>query len=90
MTSEYPSDEDLRRIARWPYADFEGLLDFIESLWNYAEWGFRRRRDFILLSTGGWSGNEEILSALRDNTLCWTFYWVSSRRGGHHVFRLKG
>ena len=38
------------------------------------------------LSTGGWSGNEDIMVALKSNKWFHCFYWVQSRRGGHYIF----
>ena len=40
------------------------------------------------ISTGGWSGNEEILGAMRRNILLWRLTWEMARRGGHYRFRV--
>jgi hypothetical protein len=73
------------------------VLDTIKSAWNYADWGWRveetendLKRPVVRysISTGGWSGNEEIINALRQNPCFWPCYWHSSRRGGHHVFEV--
>lgn len=37
------------------------------------------------VSTGGWSGNEELIEAVHQ-TFMWTLVWESSRRGGHYTF----
>jgi len=39
------------------------------------------------LHTGGWSGNEDILLALKKNKWFYMFYWDMSRVGGHEYFR---
>jgi hypothetical protein len=39
------------------------------------------------LHTGGWSGNEEIISVLQ-NSMFWVMYWQKSERGGHYYFEL--
>jgi len=41
------------------------------------------------LHTGGWSGNEDILRALKKNQWFHMLYWEMSRRGGHECFRFN-
>ena len=41
------------------------------------------------VSTGGWSGNEEILSSLQNNSMFWLMCWMQSKRGGHYQFKVK-
>lgn len=69
------------------------VMSLVRSLWEFAEWGWREEEfdDFgrpsirYSLSTGGWSGNESIIGALRQNrNFFWTLYWEQSRRGGHY------
>jgi hypothetical protein len=88
MSDEYPSDEDLERIMDWPISDAPAMLDFVHSLWWAPEFGWRRGDRWLDVSTGGWSGNEDIISALQRNTMFWMFCWESSRRGGHYRFDL--
>lgn len=38
--------------------------------------------------TGGWSENEAVINALREN-LFWPFTWEFSQRGGLHTFVIK-
>lgn len=83
----YPTASDLQRIATWPETNLVGLLEFVRSIWWAADWGFRRWGKTYWLSTGGWSGNEEIISVLQHH-FCWFVAWQSSRRGGHHKLRL--
>jgi hypothetical protein len=86
MTDGYPEEEELKTIREWPAEDFYGLISYLENRWRWPE--------YIAISgntaethTGGWSGHEEMLGALRENHLWWTKYWYSSVRGGHYVFR---
>jgi len=56
-----------------------------------ADWGFilSGEEEFTLsLSTGGWSGNEDIIRALKKNFIFWSMYWQMNRRGGHYQFKI--
>lgn len=85
---EYPSDGEIVRIREWPLGDPLGWLTFIRSIWWAADWGWtvetRAERVIHSVSTGGWSGNEEIIGAMRENRALWGRTWGSSRRGGGH------
>jgi hypothetical protein len=91
-SSGYPTDKTLDLISEYRNGvEFKDLIDAIKPLWAYADAGYWRvEGDEYHLSTAGWSGNEDIISALRNNFVFWGLCWVSSRRGGHHVFRVKG
>ncbi len=83
----YPTEEQLETIKNWDLLKKSviELLDFIEPLWEYHD-RFIRKRHILYLSTGGWSGNEDIIGALHQNFLFWSLYWASSKRGGHYWF----
>lgn len=86
----YPTKDELKQIKRWGYKDPKGLLEFIEDLWWQPDWGFKLTGKRVLkleLHTGGWSGNESIIRALREN-MFWMLYWQRSDRGGHYYFRI--
>ena len=84
----YPTKPGLKKIKAWDVIrDPYGLAEFIEDNWWMAGWGYRLHGRKLELHTGGWSGNEETISVLQ-RTFFWTFYWVSSRRGGHYYFEL--
>ena len=89
----YPTDQDLKKVREWPHADFIKLMEFVEELWAYGDWGFLRsyegHKEVIALSTAGWSGNEEIIGALQANGMFWSMCWESSRRGGHYLFKVN-
>jgi len=40
------------------------------------------------LHTGGWSGNEDIIEALKKSYF-WIFYWEKSVKGGHYYFTIS-
>ena len=95
----YPSDEELATIRNWDYKDFEVLMEYVEDLWKYPNYfesfdisdptyklkiGIKYK-----LSTGGWSGNEDLIGALQENSMFWACYWQESKRGGHYVFEIR-
>ena len=90
---QYPTDFELKKIQKWDYKKFIKLMEYVETLWAYPEWGFMRSYEgtaqFIALSTAGWSGNEEIIGALQENGIFWSLCWESSRRGGHYLFKVN-
>ncbi|MDD4873367.1 MAG: hypothetical protein PHE15_00090 [Dehalococcoidales bacterium] len=85
---KYPTEEQLKYIKEFDITKhrvFE-LLDFIEQIWEFGDWGFHRTKHTLELDTGGWSGNEDIIDALQLNYLFWSLYWEEHRRGGHYKF----
>ena len=86
---QYPDDEDLKRIREWDIRDPFGLIEFIESIgWCDPVRRRGRRVWYVEFHTWGWSGNEDIISALQSNYLFWSLYWEKSVRGGHYYFRV--
>ena len=84
----YPTDETLDAIEKWNPRERIKLFQFIEKAWSYPEY-WRREGDILSISTGGWSGNESLIGALKSNHMAWVFSWESSRRGGHYEFEVK-
>lgn len=92
----YPTEETLKRIRTWPHADFNGLMNFVIGLWQYQDYveDYNAIDDFgkevreVNISTGGWSGHEEIVDALKQNKIFWMYCWQMSRRGGRYRFHL--
>lgn len=103
MSNTYPSDAALERIKAWDFNTPLEWFAYIKQAGNWwpdpEPWGWseedvfaddfdgKRRRFHI--STGGWSGNEDILSAMEENFMLWGLTWQSSRRGGHYVFEVR-
>jgi len=86
----YPEEDELEKIAKWPYKDIQGLMEYVHERWEYANCGYwKTGRKYYHLSTGGWSGNESIIFALRQNQMFWALRWVSSTRGGHYTFEIR-
>lgn len=89
--SREPTSEDWveARIATWPHDDWDGLMEFISHEWDhdYGHMGvFEGEWTFV---TGGWSRNEDLLCALRQNHVIHALYWQSSHRGGKEVYYKK-
>lgn len=93
----YPTEEELNQIRDWSIEDFSGMMRFIKELWAYTDWGWHESNEadwlrkervnrVYRISTAGWSGNEDIISAMQENTMVWFLNWWQSRRGGHYVF----
>jgi len=85
---DYPTEEELRRIEEWPHTDVSGWFSFIRDCWMYSDYWNSTESEVVnyMISTGGWSGNESIITAMQNNRILWSSSWVSSRRGGHYVF----
>jgi hypothetical protein len=90
---------DLRILRTWsPRPDdptgWGPVLNLLQVLWNQDYGRVMAREDnhghiiALDLVTGGWSENEELLGAVRANTLAWVTLWRSSHRGGRHVLAL--
>jgi hypothetical protein len=100
---DYPTQKELAKIQEWHWSDFLGLMAYIKERWYLSSWGWREEdwnenwpcgdreqdRKRFLLSTAGWSGNEDIVEALQQNRMFWSMCWFTSQRGGHYDFRVK-
>jgi hypothetical protein len=92
----YPTEEFLNYIIQWNPFDFK-VIDFIKLIcenWEHGEIGYKIGRKYkgeinFELHTLGWSGNEDIIRALKDNTFFWIMNWYKSIRGGHYYFKIK-
>lgn len=65
----YPTDEELETVKKWKPAagwNLETFAEFMEYVNSIADWYvFEREGNAYSLSTGGWSGNEDVIAALR-------------------------
>jgi putative alpha-1,2-mannosidase len=85
----YPHEIELRRVRAWAYDDPAGLFAYLRRRWQYADSGYwAQRGSTFQISTGGWSGNEDLIGAMSDNHMFWSLCWVSSKRGGHYQFQI--
>lgn len=74
----YPTEEIIEFITKYePNEDIEDFAELIRSIWWCKGWGFRKYRykgrTKLELHTGGWSGNEEIMSAIESNRILGLF-----------------
>ncbi len=88
--SEYPTDAQLDEIRTWPGDQLVSWFAYIKAAGNYWPDGdfWTQKGATVYVSTGGWSGNEDILDAMQENFACWARTWYSHRRGGHYEFHL--
>lgn len=87
---DYPTDAQLKAIRKWPIERGEReWFEYIKKIWHWPDWGIRETPKQYHISTGGWSGNEEIIGAMQSHLVFWSLTWFSSRAGGHYVFRKR-
>lgn len=89
----YPTQEFLEWIDDYNilFNGIHALVDAIEPNWRYGDKYFVKKKPrngyFKLeLHTGGWSGNEEILSALRSKFM-WNYFATEWKAGGHYYYK---
>jgi hypothetical protein len=87
----YPTEDTLSAIEKWNCVGRQAkldLLEYVRKAWRYPDY-FSIEDDDYHISTAGWSGNEDLIRAMRDNFLFWGMCWVQSRRGGHYIFEVE-
>jgi hypothetical protein len=88
----YPNEHALDTIAKWDWRHTDECFEFVRQMWRWNDIMWTQTDDgeriIYHISTGGWSGNESLVMALRENHVIWMFTWVQSQRGGHHIFEL--
>jgi len=91
----YPTEELLEFISKYEPSDDFPLIKFIEvleSAWWMPDWGFKLHKKYkgktkLELHTGGWSGNEEIMSAIESNLILGLYLRHTMwKRGGHYYY----
>lgn len=85
--NDYPTEEQLATIECWDASDLGGLMAYIKPIWNYSDCGYwKEENGEYRISTGGWSGNEDIIEVMNRNFVWWSQFWYQSNRGGHYIF----
>lgn len=92
MKDGYPTDDELEIIKEWSVEtreDLEGFVDYLKQFFKiYGRCEING--DELEIATGGWSGCEDVISALIKNRLFWLRFWESSHRGGLYTFKVPG
>ncbi len=78
----------------WMYDAFKGPVSSAEVKELgvlYSSWNAECDKGYLWyrLATCGWSGNESIISALRENHVFWCMSWFMHVAGGLYVFRIR-
>lgn len=86
----YPTEELLTLIRNYKVLEdgWDALLYFVEGGWWNSETGMKIGTKYLTLHTWGWSGNEDIIEALKQSDFWWTM-WYKSQIGGHYWFKLN-
>ena len=96
----YPTEEWLQYIKNYKPDESLPLLTFVEKVlidgWYMSDWGFilhkkHKGKRKLELHTGGWSGNEETIAAIKENMWLTHFQmrYVMWRIGGHYYFEVS-
>lgn len=92
----YPTDEFIKWIENYdtikndPFIFIQIILDN----WYHGDHGWKIQRKYrgewkVLISTCGWSGNEDMMMALKGNFVFWMSHYFSHQRGGHYIFKFR-
>ncbi|MEK9207777.1 MAG: hypothetical protein AAB922_04795 [Patescibacteria group bacterium] len=86
--SSYPTTKELVAIGKYDIQQgFNGLLELIEP--HFADYGYcHYSMGRLTVTTGGWSGCEDVMGTLQNNTLFWSMCWEASFKGGMYKFRI--
>ena len=69
--------------------DVEEFVQLIIDLWDTNYGSATYENGILELHTGGWSENEEVYSAIRQNFMFMSGYWTLELHGGHYWFVIK-
>ena len=83
----YPTNKSLQQIAKYK-GSYRELMKEVAFLFG----GYGRCEvdgNTWKVATGGWSGCEDVISAMRANSIFWAICWQLSKRGGYYEFTTK-
>jgi len=91
----YPTNEILQWIKDFDpqIMSFINFVEILHKCWWMDDWGFVFKRKYknkrtLELHTGGWSGNENIIRALKSNFFFFSMTWQKTYVGGHYYFEI--
>lgn len=95
IEESYPTEATLETIRQWPAFDWKRLFQFLHEANIYSGCGYCHLSEdgaWLQFSTGGWSGNESLISAMKEGEGGWRFGFLlfAQVTGGHYLFRLPG
>jgi hypothetical protein len=85
----YPLEEELDIIRKWDviHGSMRELAEYVQTIWTWKDFA-RIENNHLILITGGWSGNEEIVGAMLENRMIKSIYYYQWTRGGKYIFEL--
>lgn len=88
--SEYPTEEQLKKVREWDVFKDGNKLEWLEycleEIYILDYGSIEHKEKIFRVATGGWSGNEDIIHAMCENTMAWSLTYHASARGGLYVF----
>lgn len=91
----YPTEEALAVLENWecqpdrPVAEqVKEWLEYARSCWNYADCVREIGGRVYIFHTVGWSGNESVIAAMKQNPLFWSLAFELHAKGGLYVLAL--
>ena len=86
----YPTEQALKLARELSCTESaESVYDSLQEIWHWPDLvKIKIGSQELELHTGGWSGNEETIIALKAS-MFWMFCWMRSERGGHYYFDLS-
>ena len=88
----YPTEATLETVRQWDWQDMRGLFSFLHAANIYTGCGYCHLSgdgNWLQFSTGGWSGNESLISAMQEGSQGWKFGLAlfAQATGGHYLFK---
>jgi hypothetical protein len=81
----YPTEETVEFLSKHKKKNAKEAMDFALDCLNklcYAT--IKRENNYIYIATGGWSGCEDIVRAMKENVYLLFLKIVSTNGGGHY------